>query len=248
MPEPGHSDAARTMSFWEHLAELRTRLVRSALWVALFTAAAWFLREQLYALLLRPLTVAAPGLDLNYFSITEPLFTYLRIALYAGITAASPFILWELWGFVAPALTAAERRLVRPVLPIVLSLFSGGVAFMYYMLLPLSVGFLLGLANRYMEAELGQNFYFSFVLGLCLAGGLLFELPVVLALLGWLGIVDARWLWQHSSYALVVLMIVAAVITPTPDAFTMLALTAPLMALYLLSIGIVALIGKRKFV
>jgi sec-independent protein translocase protein TatC len=240
------ANADRTMSFWDHLGELRLRPGRAALWVVLASVAAYFFKDRIYEALLWPLATAAPELNLNYFSPTEPFFVYLRIAIYAGITAASPLVLWELWAFVAPALNPAERRAVRPILPIVLALFAGGVLFVYAMLLPVSLKVLLGMANVHMEAELSQSQYFSFVLGLCLAGGLLFELPMVLAVLGWLRIVTAPWLWKQSAYALVVLMIVAAVITPTGDAFTMLALTAPLMALYMLSIGLVWVVQRRS--
>jgi sec-independent protein translocase protein TatC len=232
------------MTLWGHLAELRTRLMRSVGWVLLAMLGAWLLLPRILGLLQAPLDSAAPDLALNVFSVTEKFFLLVRIACYAGITAASPLILWELWCFIAPGLTERERRMVRPVLPFVLLLFAGGVVFVYYMLLPISLKVLLGLAIPGVENEIGLALYLNFVLGLCLAGGLLFELPVVLALAGWIGLVDARWLWQHSAHAFVVLMILAAVITPTGDAFTMLALTVPLMVLYLLSIGLVAVIKR----
>ena len=240
------SDAARTMSFWGHLAELRVRIVRSAVWVALAALGAWLLLSPILALLKHPLDVAAPNLQLNNFSVTEQFFLDVRIVMYAAVTAASPLILLELWGFIAPGLTARERRMVRPVLPFVLLLFSGGVVFVYYMLLPVSLSVLLGMLPPGVNNVQSQTQYLNFVLGLCLSGGLLFELPIVLALAGWIGLVDARWLWKNSAYAFVVLMIAAAIITPTGDAFTMLALTVPLMALYVLSIGLVAVIRKSS--
>jgi sec-independent protein translocase protein TatC len=234
------------MSFWGHLAELRTRLVRSAVWVVLAMIGAWLLLPQLNALLQQPLRAAYPELALNVFGVTEAFFMQLRIATYAGIAAASPLILHELWAFIAPGLTERERRLARPVVPFVLLLFIAGVVFVYYMLLPISLKVLLGMVLPGVESELGLREYLNFVLGLCMAGGLLFELPVVLALAGWLGIVDARWLWRHSAHAAVVLMILAAVITPTGDAFTMLAMTLPLLALYFISIGLVAVIRRGR--
>ncbi len=239
-------DPARTMSFWGHLAELRVRLVRVALWVLLAAALAWMVRGQIFELLRAPLEQALPGLQLNVFGVTESFFLHVRVVLYAAVTLASPLVLLELWNFIAPGLTARERGLVRPVLPVVLLLFGGGVVFVYYMLLPISLSVLLGMVLPGVENEQGLALYLNFVLGLCMAGGLLFELPVVLTLAGWLGIVDARWLWRHSAHAFVVLMVLAAVITPTGDAFTMLALTVPLMALYLLSIGLVAVITKGR--
>jgi sec-independent protein translocase protein TatC len=166
--------------------------------------------------------------------------------MFAGITAASPFVLYQLWAFIAPGLTPRERRMALPVLPVVLALFICGVAFIWFGLLPLTLKFLIGMAPSQLQPTLSQEHYFGFITALCLAGGLLFELPCVLGLLGYLGVVDAKFLWRYVGHALVVLMFIAAVITPTGDAFTMLAMTAPMMALYLLSIGVVALIRRPR--
>jgi sec-independent protein translocase protein TatC len=239
-------DAARSMSFWEHLGELRLRLVWSAVAIALCSCAAYYWREPLYALLLYPLTSAAPGVQLNYFSPTEPFFVYLRIAVFAGVAAASPVVLYQLWAFIAPGLTRRERAYAAPVLPVVLGLFAGGVVFVWFGLLPLTLKFLTGMAPAQLTPTLSQEHYFSFITAMCLAGGLLFELPAVLGLAGFLGFVNARMLWRYTGHALVVLLIVAAVVTPTGDAFTMLALTAPMLALYLLSVGLVALIQRKR--
>jgi sec-independent protein translocase protein TatC len=243
-PRPSR-DNERTMTFWEHLGELRNRIFASLIAVAVCASAAWIFRETVYAWLAWPLLKVYPDIKLNYLSPTEPFFVYVQIALVGGLVIASPFVLWQIWAFTAPALTRPERRAVRPVLPVVLLLFLSGVAFVYFWLLPLSLGFLLGMAPGSLEPEITQERYFRFITGLILAGGLLFELPLVLGVLGWLGIVTPRWLLRQSGAALVVLMIVAAIITPTGDAFNMLALTAPLMLLYFLSIGVVAIVQRR---
>lgn len=243
MTSPG---PLRTMTFWEHLGELRTRIVWSVLAIAICCCAGYFFREPLYALLLYPLLSVAPEVKLNYFSPAEPFFVYLRIAVFGGVVAASPFVLYQLWAFIAPGLTRRERRYAAPVLPVVLGLFICGVLFIWFGLLPVTLGFLIGMAPSQLQPTLSQERYFGFITALCLAGGLLFELPCVLGLLGVLGIVNARMLWRYTGYALVVLLFISAVITPTGDAFTMLALTAPMMVLYLLSIGIVALIQRRR--
>jgi sec-independent protein translocase protein TatC len=232
------------MSFLEHLSELRNRLDWSALAILVASVVAYIYRDTIYGGLLNPLTASHPEMKLNYFAPTEPFFVYMRIALFGGITLASPFVIYQIWAFVAPGLTARERSLTRPAILLILLLFAAGVSFIYFMLLPASLGVLIGMANPGMEAELGQDRYFSFVIGLCLAGGILFELPVVLGLLGWLKIVSAAWLWKQSAMAFLALLILAAVITPTGDAFTMMILTAPLMLLYWLSIVIVWLINR----
>jgi sec-independent protein translocase protein TatC len=232
------------MTFWEHLGELRTRIVWSFVAVALAAALAWLFRERIYDLLLLPLTSADPQVRLNQFAVTEAFFTFMRISLFAGLVLASPFVIYQAWAFVAPALKPNEKRVAAWVILPVTLLFAGGVAFVYIWLLPFSIHFLLDFAPQKLELELSQDKYFSFITGLCLAGGLLFELPVVLGLLGFLGLVSARLLWRYTGHALVILMIVAAVITPTGDVFNMLALTAPLLALYFLSILVVWVIQR----
>ena len=236
---------AATMSFWEHLGELRVRLFWCALSVIIGAAAAWAFKEYIYGWLAWPLTRAAPDLKLNFMAPTEPFFVYVRISLLGGVIIAAPFILAQVWGFIAPALTRRERRSVGPIVPLVLLLFLSGVAFVYFWLLPMSLRFLIGIAPDMLAPVLTQDRYFSFISGLLIAGGLLFQLPLVLGVLGWLGIVTAPWLLRQSGAALVVLMILAAIITPTGDAFNMLALTAPLMLLYFISILVVWLIQRR---
>jgi sec-independent protein translocase protein TatC len=245
MRQPRPRNNERVMTLLEHIGELRTRILRSVGWVVLAGAAAYAFTPQLYALLIAPLHRAAPDLQLHYFSATEPFFVTLRIAITAGLIIAAPLVLLELWGFVAPGLTPAERRAALPVLPVLILLFGSGVWFVYTQMLPVSIGFLLGLAQPGIAPMLDQQQYFAFIGGLCLGGGLLFELPAVLGLLGALGFISAGWLWRNTGIALIVLMILAAVITPTGDAFTMLLLTAPLMALYFLSIGVVWAVQRR---
>lgn len=240
MAAPGQQQ----MTFWEHLGELRNRIVWSFIAVAVAAGVAWLFRGFIYDLLLLPLYLANPEVKLNQFSVTEAFFTFLRISLFSGLVIASPFVIFQVWAFIAPALKPHEKRVAAWMIIPVALLFAGGVAFVYLWLLPFSIRFLLGFAPEQLELELSQDRYFNFITGLCLAGGLLFELPVVLGLLGFFGIVNPRMLWRYSGHALVILMIVAAIITPTGDAFNMLALTAPLMGLYFLSILVVWLIQR----
>jgi len=236
----------RTMTFWEHLGELRNRIVASLVAVVVCSCIAWIFREHLYAFLLWPLRQANPDIKLNQFVITEAFFTFMRIAFFGGLVIASPFVIYQLWAFIAPALKPNEKRITRGMLFPVAILFILGVAFIYFLLLPFSIGFLLNFSPEGLEPELSQEKYFSFITGLCLAGGVLFELPVIMGLLGWLGLVTPKWLLQKSGIALVVLMTVAAIITPTGDAFNMMAFTAPLMLLYLIGVVIVWLIQRMK--
>jgi sec-independent protein translocase protein TatC len=240
----GRRDPLRRMSFIAHLAELRDRLIRCALALLIACCAAYFAKDWLFDGLYRPLKEACPGLKLHVLAPTEAFFIYLRIAVFGGVVLASPILLYQIWAFIAPGLSAGERRIARPVIWVILLLFAAGVSFVYFMMLPPSLKVLLGMVSPHTEIDLRQSYYFDFVIGLCLAGGTLFELPVVISLLGYLGIVSPAWLWEKSAYALVVLLTLSAVITPTGDAFTMLALTLPLMLLYWLSIAFVWLIQR----
>lgn len=237
---------ATEMTFWEHLGEFRLRIIIACIAVGAGMAVAFAGWRVLYALLIHPLAVAVPGVSLNFLSPQEPFVVSIRLAITGGIILAAPVIIWQAWVFIAPALTARERRAVVPVVPVIALLFLAGVAFVYFILLPVSLGFLIGYAPDAASPMLTQDRYFGFVTALLLAGGLLFQLPAVLAVLGWLGIVTAQWLWRYTGWALVLLMILAAVITPTGDAFNMLVLTAPLLALYFIGTGIVWLIDRRR--
>jgi len=240
------ADPERRMSFWEHLIELRWRILISLAAIAVGAGIAFVFREWLYWVLALPLLSVAPEMKLNYFAPQETFFVYIRLAFFGGLVLAAPVVLWQAWAFFSPAFKPTERKAVVPVLPLVLVLFVAGVLFVYYVLLPVSLRFLLGFAPEMLEAELHQDRYFGFVTALALAGGLLFELPVVMGIMGYAGLVNSRWLWQHSGHALVVLMILAAIITPTGDAFNMLVLTAPLMLLYLAGIVVVWAIQRKS--
>lgn len=236
----------KQMTFWEHLGELRRRIFAALSALVLGMAVAFIYRVWIYDLLIMPLHRAAPAVNLTFLAVQEPWLIYFRLAFFGGLVLASPFVLWQAWAFVAPALKPSEKRAVLPVLPVVLGLFAAGVLFVYFVLLPVSIAFLLNFAHESAQPMLTQERYFGFVTALCLAGGLLFELPAVLAVLGWLRLVTARWLWQRTGWALVVLMTLAAVITPTGDAFNMLVLTAPLIALYLVGVLLVWLIQRGR--
>lgn len=235
---------AQQMTFWEHLGELRNRIVYSLVAVVVMSCLAWIFRIYIYDVLVWPLYLADSTVKLNQFSITEAFFTFLRISIFAGVVLASPFVIYQVWAFIAPALRPNEKKVAAWMIIPVAVLFIGGVGFIYRWLLPVSIHFLLAFSPEQLKLTLSQDKYFSFITGLCLTGGLLFELPVVLGLAGFFGLVNPRMLWRYTGHALVILMTAAAIITPTGDAFNMMALTAPLMGLYFLSILVVWLVQR----
>lgn len=226
----------RRMSFWQHIGEFRNRLLRSAGVLIIAVGAAFYFRQELFSFLRWPLPAQY---QLYYFAVTEAFFFYFKIALLTGVIIALPYLLVELYGFFAPALRREEKRLILPLLPVVIFLFVAGIAFVFFVLMPYTIRFLLSFGGEQLTTLLQADKYFGFVLGLCIGGGLSFELPVVLAAFAKLGWVTARGLWRNFRYAIIIILIAAAVLTPTPNALPMIVLSTPVIALYLVSIAIV---------
>jgi len=238
-------------SFFEHLEELRMRILRALIYTALGAGLAWTIRGPLLAVLRLPAEIGAQqaGIEELPFRIFEPAAGFIlmmQIALVAGLILAAPLIFMEMWLFIKPALEPHEKRYVFWLLPAATILFAGGVVFCYF-ISPRAFGFFFHI-NQSMgvEVELTLQPYLYFLLRLLLVFGLAFELPLVLMFLGAVGIVRASGLLAWWRYAMVAIFIVAAVATPTTDPVTMLFMAGPLVFLYLLSIGLVRLVEKRR--
>ena len=233
-PEPLREEPRLTLA--EHLEELRRRLGIS---LAALLIAAWVSFTQVERVidwLQRPAEGLLPRLA--FFSPTEPLIAYVKVAVLAGLLLSMPVILAQLWGFVRTGLTPQERSYGAVFIGWGSVQFLGGAAFAYYVMLPVSLRFLLGIGQRVLEPVISIGRYLSFVTTVVLWCGLVFELPVVLFLLAKVGIVTPEWLRQQRSYAILVLVIIAALVTPTTDPVNLLLMTVPLVALYELSIVI----------
>ncbi len=240
----------KEVSFFEHLDELRMRLLRMAIYTAAGMALAWTARAPLLALLQEPAHIGAQqaGLEELPFRIFEPAAGFvlmMQIALVAGVIIASPLIFMELWLFIRPALEPREKRFVIWLLPAATVLFMGGVLFCY-VISPRAFAFFFNI-NQSMgvEVELTLQPYLYFLLRLLLVFGLSFELPLVLMFLGAVGMVKATQLLVFWRYAVVIIFIAAAIATPTTDPVTMLFMAGPLVVLYAISIGLVRLVEKR---
>jgi len=230
-------------TFLEHLGELRRRL---GICLAALVVAIGVTATQVHGVidwLRRP----ADGL-LNrfaFFSPTEPLMAYMKVACLGGVLLAMPLILWQFWGFVRTGLTRRERSYGLAFVWWGTLLFAGGLAFAYYLLLPVSLRFLLGIGQGAFEPVISIETYLSFVTTILFWCGLVFELPIVLVLLVNVGIVTPEWLRQQRPYAILVLVILAAIITPTTDAVNLLLMTVPLLVLYELSIWLTRWVMRR---
>ena len=221
----------------EHLEELRRRLGVSLAALVLAIGISASQVERILQWLRRPAEDLLP--TLAFFSPSEPLIAYVKVATLAGLILAMPIILAQLWGFVRAGLTARERSSGLAFIGWGSLQFLAGVAFAYYVMLPVSLRVLLGIGRGVLEPVISVDRYLSFVTAVIVWCGVVFELPVVLFALAKVGIVTPEWLRQQRPYAILVLVILSAIVTPTTDPVTLLLMAAPLWLLYELSILVV---------
>lgn len=224
------------MSLMEHLEELRKRIVHSALYLAVGFIIAYIFHERLYGLVEAPLDRL--HIKLNYTHPMDPLNLYLQVALIGGAILACPFILYQVWLFIAPGLYQKEKRFVVPFMAATVGLFLGGGAFGYFYVLPGALKILIldfgQKFNPMVTIEEYTGFFLSVILGL----GISFELPILIFFLAMFGIVSPKFLWKNIRYAILIIFVVAAIITPSPDPWTMCIYAVPMLSLYLIGIGV----------
>jgi sec-independent protein translocase protein TatC len=227
------------MSLMEHLDELRKRIVHSAIYLAIGFFVAFYFREQLYGIVEAPLLkLNMPINKLNFFHPMDAMNLYLQVGLIGGAILASPFILYQVWLFIAPGLYQKEKRFVIPFMAATMALFLTGASFGYFFVLPGALKILImgfgGKFNPVISIEDYTGFFLSIILGL----GVSFELPILIFFLALFGIVSPHFLWKNIRYAVLGVFIVAAIICPSPDPATMCVYAVPMLALYVLGIGI----------
>lgn len=236
----------------QHLTELRKRLLWSILIMAAGMGVCYLFVDKLYRFLVHPLAQSMGPDDSHrmiYTSLTEAFFTSMKVSFFAGLFLTFPFLLWQVWMFLAPGLYKNERRAFLPFLIATPVLFFIGGAVLYYLVLPMAWPFFLGFQTTSVETGLPIQLeariseYLDFVLGLVFAFGLCFQLPVLLALMGKAGMITADTLAKRRKYAVVIIFIVAAILTP-PDILSQILLAVPLLILYELSILLVRHVQK----
>ncbi|MGB9712665.1 MAG: twin-arginine translocase subunit TatC [Dissulfurimicrobium sp.] len=244
--DQGRHNPFKELSLTEHLAELRRRIVVSLIAVAICSTLSYAFIEPIFAVLARPIeAVLPPGTSLIFTSYPEAFFIYLKLAITCGVFLASPIIIYEIWAFVVPGLYEHEKRLALPFVLLSTAFFVGGGLFGYFVAFPTAFKFLASYGNKYLRLMPNVSEYFSLTIHLLIGFGIAFELPVFIALLGVVGIIDAKMLQRNRKYAILINFILAAVLTPTPDILNQFMLAVPLMLLYEISIVLVWLIGKR---
>jgi len=245
-PDP---ETGGQMTFFEHLIELRKRIINSGLAIFVGAAAGWFLAPRFVKFIVIPIQVAlkAHGMEekLYYTGPTDYLSLLIKLSIYMGFVMASPVILYQVWLFVAPALYRNEKSAATGFLFSTVFLFLSGIAFAYFVALPHILNFLVGFQGPVVPL-IKIDDYFDLVLLVIVALGLVFELPVLIFFLTLFGIVTPKFLLQNTKYAVLVITIVAAVVTPTPDAVTMLLVMAVMMALYFVGVGVSWVVVARR--
>jgi sec-independent protein translocase protein TatC len=224
------------MSLMEHLDELRKRIVRSAIFLAIGFVAVWAFHDRFVGIIQAPLTHI--GKSLVFTHPMDPLNLDLQVSLVGGAILASPFILFQVWLFIAPGLYQKERRFVVPFMLATVGLFLAGASFGYFYVLPGALKILI--------VDFGKNFtsmvtieeYSSFFLSIILGLGISFEMPILIFFLAMFGIVSPKFLWKNMRYAILAIFLVAAIITPSPDPWTMCIYAVPMLLLYLIGIGV----------
>jgi len=242
-------------SFIEHLTELRSRLIKSFVYLFICFIACYFFAEDIYRFLVEPYAVAVKEDSTNrrliFTALHETFITYLKVAFFAAMFVTSPIILTQIWKFIAPGLYKNEKRALLPYLIATPTLFLLGGMLVYYLVMPLAIKFFLSfettaqVSSLPIQLEAKVNEYLSLIMRLIFAFGISFQLPVLLSLLARVGFVDSKFLKSRRKYVVVIIFAVAALLTP-PDPITQIGLGIPLLILYELSILSVKVIERKQ--
>ena len=242
-------------SFVEHLTELRSRLLKSIIYLFVFFIICYFFSENIYAFLVQPYAEAVKEDEANrrliFTALHETFITYLKVAFFTSIFITSPIILIQIWKFIAPGLYKNEKKALLPYLVATPTLFLLGGMLVYYLVMPLAIKFFLTfestaqISGLPIQLEAKVNEYLSLIMRLIFAFGISFQLPVLLSLLARVGFIDSEYLKKRRKYVVVIIFVVAAILTP-PDPITQIGLGIPLLILYELSILSVKIIEKKQ--
>ena len=243
---PGGPQHDPRMSFFEHLGELRKRLVWSIIVFSVASAICFSYSEPIFEFLRMPLAAAKVDQKMIVLGPLDMFITYIKLSLMSGLCLSAPFILTQLWLFISPGLYPHEKRLVVPFVVLGTASFVGGAAFCFYLVLPASFKYLIEMVPATVEAQYSVATYMSLIIHLMLAFGAVFELPLIMSILGAVGIVTAQAFAKFRRYWIVIAFVIGGVLTPTPDPMTQLMMATPLIVFF--EIGIIGarlLQGRR---
>lgn len=234
------------MPLTSHLEELRKRLVRILIGLGIGFIGCWEYRDFFFKIITKPLVDVLPKTSTMVFTgLPEAFFIYMKIAFFASLFITSPFTLYQIWKFISPGLYKSEKKYVVPFVASTSLLFIGGILFGYYIALPPAFKFFLEFSSDFLKPMISFREYLSLILKFLLAFGVCFELPVFIFFMAKIGIVNAAMLRKQRRYAVLIIFVVAAILTPSPDAFSQIIMAIPLMFLYEISIFL-AVFAQRK--
>lgn len=246
LPKGQSSSDQAEMGLFDHLAELRQRLLRIIIAAFIGMLTCYAFAEKLFNWLMMPLIQAMPDKStMIYTAPHEAFFTYIKVALVGGIFLISPYIFYQLWLFVRPGLYAHEKKYILPISFFSAILFVGGAIFGYSIIFPYAYKFFMGFAKTYISPMITLREGFSFALRLLIAFGIVFELPLIIFFLARLGLVTPKSLRKKRKYAILGTFVLSALITP-PDLVTQVFMAGPLIFLYEVGIWIAVIFGKKK--
>ncbi len=239
---------AEKMSFLDHLGELRKRLLWSFLAILVFFIPAYAFSNEIFDFLMKPLIENLPeGSSLIFTRPAEGFTTYLKVSFFASVLLAVPFILYQAWKFVAPALYKKEKQIIIPFIFFGSLFFLLGAAFCYYVASPPAFKFLLNeYSSEYVKAFPTISEALSFFMALIFGFGLVFEFPLIIFILARIGVVTSKWLREKRKYAIILSALIAAILTPTTDAISMMLMFVPIVVFYELGILVAWMFGKKK--
>jgi sec-independent protein translocase protein TatC len=240
---------AHSMPLLVHLEELRKRIILSIAGVLVGFLSCWSFADRIFGLMQQPVIHALRhnGISggLVYLNPTDPFNLYLEVALVAGLFAASPFVFYQLWLFIAPGLYLREKRYVLPFVVSTVGLFIAGGFFGYKMVYPASLEFLIGYGRQFQPMiTIGEytKLFGTIIVGL----GLIFEMPIFVFFLALMRVITARWMLRNLRYSILFIFVVAAIVTPTADVLNMCLFAAPMVVLYVISIGVAWLVNSKR--
>jgi|WetSurMetagenome_2_1015567.scaffolds.fasta_scaffold314000_1 sec-independent protein translocase protein TatC len=238
-------DSSGKMSFLDHLDELRRRLIVSLTALGVAFLICWSYSAQIYNFLALPITQHLNGKKLVFTNPTEPFTLYMKVAFIAGIFLSAPIIIWQLWLFISPGLYKKEKRFALPFIFFSSLLFILGGVFAYSVAFPMSLKFLLSVGESF-DPMVTITEYLDLAMTVYLGCAIIFEIPILIFFLSIFGLVTAGFLMRNLRYAILVIFIVAAVITPTTDIPTMMVFAMPMLALYLIGVLVAWIFGKKR--
>lgn len=244
-PDEEEEEELPRMTLLEHLDELRRRILRTLIVVVVAFFGCFAFAEEIYTFLAKPIE---PHVDqLVFDGVADPFIVHVKVALLAAVFVTSPYLVAQLWGFVSPGLYRREKRYAIPFIFFGSFFFIGGGAFGYFVALPFAVEFLvnMGVSSGW-DADIRIERYFSFAVNVLLGLAVMFQLPIVIFMLSQLGVVTPRFLMRHFRWAVLIIIVLSAVITPTPDVVNMTIVAGPTLLLYLVGVGASALVQRRR--